>query len=57
MLDLARSGADVAGVASFHGLYDAPPFANGAITAKVLVLHGWEDPLDPPETVWRWRTS
>jgi dienelactone hydrolase len=51
VLDLARSGADVAGVASFHGLYDAPPFANGGITAKVLVLHGWEDPLDPPETV------
>lgn len=51
VLDLARSGADVAGVASFHGLYDAPPFPNGAITAKVLVLHGWEDPLDPPETV------
>jgi dienelactone hydrolase len=51
VLDLARSGADVAGVASFHGLYDAPPFPSGTITAKVLVLHGWEDPLDPPETV------
>jgi dienelactone hydrolase len=51
VLDLARSGADIAGVASFHGLYDAPPFPNGTITAKVLVLHGWEDPLDPPETV------
>ncbi|WP_404711084.1 dienelactone hydrolase family protein [Sphingomonas sp. MMS24-J13] len=51
VLDLARSGADVAGVASFHGLYDAPPFANEAIKAKVLVLHGWNDPLDPPETV------
>lgn len=51
VLDLARSGADVAGVASFHGLYDAPPFPNAAITAKVLVLHGWDDPLDPPETV------
>ena len=51
VLDLARSGADLAGVASFHGLYDAPPFPNGAITTKVLVLHGWEDPLDPPETV------
>lgn len=51
VLDLARSGADVAGVASFHGLYDAPPFPNGGIKAKVLVLHGWDDPLDPPETV------
>lgn len=51
VLDLARSGADVAGVVSFHGLYDAPPFPSAAIKAKVLVLHGWNDPLDPPETV------
>jgi len=51
VLDLARAGADVAGVASFHGLYDAPPFPKEAITAKVLVLHGWDDPLAPPETV------
>lgn len=51
VLDLARSGADVAGVVSFHGLYDAPTFPNGDIKAKVLVLHGWDDPLDPPETV------
>lgn len=51
VLDLARSGADVAGVASFHGLYDAPPFPNGAIKAKILTLHGWDDPLAPPESV------
>lgn len=51
VLDLARSGADVAGIVSFHGLYDPPPFANGAIKARILVLHGWNDPLDPPETV------
>ncbi|WP_340314437.1 dienelactone hydrolase family protein [Rhizorhabdus argentea] len=51
VLDLARSGAEVAGVVSFHGLYDPPSFANGAVKAKILVLHGWDDPLDPPETV------
>jgi dienelactone hydrolase len=51
VLDLARSGADIAGVASFHGLYDPPTLNNAAIKAKVLVLHGWDDPLDPPETV------
>lgn len=51
VLDLARSGADIAGVVSFHGLYDAPPFPSKAITAKILVLHGWNDPLDPPEMV------
>lgn len=51
VLDLARAGADVAGVVSFHGVYDPPPFAHGGIRASILVLHGWEDPLDPPETV------
>jgi len=51
VLDLARSGANVAGVVSFHGLYDAPPFPNGAIKAKILALHGWDDPLAPPEAV------
>ncbi len=51
ILDLARSGADIAGVVSFHGLYDAPPFASEAISAKILVLHGWEDPLAPPDSV------
>lgn len=50
VLDLARSGADVDGVVSFHGVYDAPPFANAdSIRAKVLVLHGWDDPLCPPD--------
>ena len=51
VLDLARSGAEVAGVVSFHGLYDPPPFGHDAIRAKILVLHGWEDPLAPPQTV------
>jgi len=52
VLDLARSGADVDAVASFHGVYDPPPFANaGRIGAKVLVLHGWEDPICPPDAM------
>jgi len=51
VLDLARSGADVAGVVSFHGLYDAPPFDHGDIGTRILVLHGWNDPLAPPEAV------
>ncbi|ARS28462.1 dienelactone hydrolase family protein [Sphingomonas sp. KC8] len=49
VLDLARAGADVDGVVSFHGVYDRPPFANAdPIRAKVLVLHGWDDPFCPP---------
>lgn len=49
VLDLARAGGDIKGGVSFHGVYDAPPFPNAQITAKLLVLHGWNDPLCPPE--------
>jgi dienelactone hydrolase len=50
-LDLARSGADIAGVASFHGLLDPPGLEPQPIKAKVLAFHGWDDPLAPPEAV------
>jgi len=51
-LDIARTGADVAGVVSFHGLLDAPGNTAGTrIAARVLVLHGWDDPLAPPQQV------
>ena len=50
VLDLARSGADIRAVVSFHGIYDPPPLASAEkILAAVLVLHGWEDPLSPRE--------
>jgi dienelactone hydrolase len=52
VLDLARSGADVRGVVSFHGLLKPnglPPAPS--IPAKVLMLHGYDDPLAPPEDV------
>lgn len=49
VLDLARSGADMAGGVSFHGVYDAPPFPSATITAKLLICHGWDDPIAPPE--------
>ena len=49
-LDLARSGADLLGVVSFHGVYDRPPYDNVIpIRPKVLVLHGWRDPIAPPD--------
>ena len=50
-LDLARSGADIAGVASFHGLLDPPGLSPKPIKAKVLAFHGWDDPMAPPEAV------
>ena len=50
-LDLARSGADIAGVASFHGLFDPPVLPPQPIKAKVAAYHGWDDPLVPPDAV------
>lgn len=52
VLDMARAGMDVAGVASFHGLFNAADnLPEPAITAKVLALHGWDDPMATPEDV------
>jgi dienelactone hydrolase len=50
-LDVARAGADVAGVASFHGLFDPCGLPPQQIKAKVLAMHGWDDPMVPPEAV------
>ena len=52
VLDLARSGADLAGVVSFHGLLMPPDNTGGnAVSTSVLVLHGWDDPMARPESV------
>jgi len=51
-LDLARTGADLKGVVSFHGLLAAPGNTQGnAIKAKILALHGHDDPMVPVEQV------
>jgi dienelactone hydrolase len=50
-LDVARSGADVAAVAAFHGLFDPPGLQPVPIKAKVAAYHGWNDPMVPPEAV------
>jgi len=44
-LDLARSGAAVQAIVSFHGLLQAPENNQQAISAKVLALHGYDDPM------------
>ncbi|HET8723192.1 MAG TPA: dienelactone hydrolase family protein [Anaeromyxobacteraceae bacterium] len=48
VLELARAGAKVAGVVSFHGGLDSPTPADGKnIKGKVLALHGADDPFVP----------
>ena len=52
VLDLARTGTDMSGVVSLHGLLDkAQNIETQTIKTKVLVLHGYDDPMVPPEQV------
>lgn len=51
-LELARSGADIKGVVSFHGNLDTPKIEDAKnIKAKILVLHGADDPYVPEEQI------
>ena len=50
VIELARSGANIAGVVSFHGGLDSPvPADGGNIKCKVLACHGADDPFVKPE--------
>jgi dienelactone hydrolase len=52
VLDLARAGADIRGVISFHGLFTSPGNTKGTkIKAKILALHGHDDPMVPVDMV------
>ena len=52
VLEIARSGADIAGVVSFHGALDTPnPGDAKNIKCKVLALHGGDDPYVPRKDV------
>ena len=45
-LDLARTGVDLRGSASFHGFLNCPSEqARKPICAKVLAMHGMQDPM------------
>jgi dienelactone hydrolase len=56
VLELARSGADIKGVVSFHGGLSTPnPDDAKNIKAKVLVLHGADDPYVNAEQIEAFR--
>lgn len=56
VLQMARDGMDLAGVASFHGgLATDAPARPGAVKAKILVLTGADDKFVPPEQVEAFR--
>ncbi len=50
VIELARSGADIKSVVSFHGGLDSPsPKGGNDIKAKILALAGADDPFQKPE--------
>ena len=52
VLNMARQGIDLRGVASFHGSLSAvKPAASGAVKTKILVLHGADDKFITPEQI------
>ncbi|MCC7508145.1 MAG: dienelactone hydrolase family protein [Planctomycetes bacterium] len=61
VLELARSGAEIAGVVSFHGgLGTSMPAKAGEIKARVLILHGADDPnvgADQVSALWKEMTE
>ena len=57
VLELARSGADVSGVISIHGIFSPGDIPNKDIKAKILCLHGHNDPMVPPDQVLAFETE
>jgi dienelactone hydrolase len=53
VLDVARSGSgDIKGVVSLHGVFAKPNLgAQGPISAKILVCHGYDDPMADPQSM------
>jgi dienelactone hydrolase len=51
-IELARSGAKVLGIVSFHGGLDSPTPADGKnIKSQILALHGADDPFVPAKDI------
>lgn len=58
VLELARTGADLRAVVSFHGGLDSPTPSDGKnIKARVLALHGADDPFVKAEDLAAFETE
>jgi dienelactone hydrolase len=56
VLSMARQGADLKGVASFHGgLSGLPPVSEGAVKGRVLVLNGADDSFNPADQIEKFK--
>lgn len=50
-LDMARRGAALKAAISFHGVIDDPDYKRKKSAAKVLIMHGWDDPMSGHKAV------
>lgn len=50
-IDIARHGADLRGAVAFHGLLGGLGTTPATVKARVLALHGWDDPMATPDQV------
>jgi dienelactone hydrolase len=58
VLEMARNGADLAAVASFHGaLQTEHPAERGKVKAPLLVMTGTDDDFVPPDQVAKFETE
>jgi dienelactone hydrolase len=58
VLNMARLGVDLDGVASFHGsLGTSHPAQPGKVLSRMLVLHGADDPFVPAEQVAQFKAE
>jgi dienelactone hydrolase len=57
VLSMAQEGVDLKGVVSFHGALPTEKAEPGSFKAKVLVLHGADDPLTTKEQVMAYQDS
>jgi dienelactone hydrolase len=53
VLDMARAGSDLKGVAAFHASLPTAllPAEMGKLKSKIIVLNGGDDPIIKPETI------
>ena len=51
VLDMVRMGADIRAAVSVHGILAAQSFDGAEPNAKVLALHGYDDPMAPPDAM------
>ncbi|AIT09759.1 DeoR faimly transcriptional regulator [Candidatus Francisella endociliophora] len=55
VLDMARANFDLKAAISFHGLLESNVVKEQNIDTKILVLHGYNDPMVPAEQVYKFQ--